>query len=203
MLQKQGYTCMAVQSPLTSLADDLQIVQTALDHLNSPTLLVGHSWGGAVISQAGNHPQVKGLVYIAAGAPDNGQSFNDWWASYPPSPVGQEIKPYGKTLTLLSRAGVNNDVAQDLTPTEQAVFWSVQRPLGMHAFNDKITTAAWHSKPTWYVIADNDRTVPTQAQVDAAERMSAKTIHLQSSHVPMLSQPEAIGDFITRAAKSL
>ncbi len=168
-----------------------------------PVLLVGHSWGGAVITEAGNHPQVKGLVYIAAGAPDNGQSFSDWWKDYPAAPGAAEIKPYGDGYVALTLEGVRRHFVQDVPSDEADIVYATQGPLAVKCFGDKITAAAWHSKPNWYIVAAQDETIPPAVERDSAKRMKAETLVLESSHVPMLSQPDVVADFTARAASSL
>lgn len=166
-------------------------------------LLVGHSWGGAVITEAGNHPQVKGLVYVAAGAPDSGQSFGDWWKDYKPAPGAAEIKPYGEGYVALTLEGVRKHFVQDVPADEADIVFATQGPLAVRCFGDKVSKAAWRSKPTWYIVAARDETIPPDVERDSAKRMGAKTTVLESSHVPMLSQPEAVAELIANAAASL
>lgn len=166
-------------------------------------LLVGHSWGGAVITEAGNHPKVAGLVYIAAGAPDDGQCFQDWWADYPPAPGAAHFKPYGEGYVAMTPEGIRQCFVQDLPVEEAAIVWATQGPIATRCFGDKISEAAWRKKPSWYLVAEDDQTIPPVAERDSAERMGATTLKLQSSHVPMLSQPGAVADFILSAAAAL
>src|SRR5262245_8176286 len=123
-----------------------------------PVLLVGHSWGGAVITEAGNHAQVKGLVYVAAGAPDSGQSFADWWKDYTPAPGAAEIKPYGEGYVALTPEGVCKHFVQDIPSDEADIVYATQGPLAVKCFSDKVTEAAWRSKPNWYIVAAQDET---------------------------------------------
>ena len=164
--------------------------------------MVGHSWGGAVITEAGNHPKVKGLVYVAAGAPDSGQSFDDWWKPYSPAPGASEIKPYGKGYVALTRDGVRKHFVQDIPADEADIVFATQGPLAVKCFGDKISEAAWRSKPSWYLVAAHDETIPPDVERDSAKRMGAETLVLESSHVPMLSQPAAVAEFIAKAATS-
>jgi pimeloyl-ACP methyl ester carboxylesterase len=203
LLTKRGLKAIAVQNPLSSLADDVTAVHRFVDMQGGPVLMVGHSWGGAVITEAGNHPQVKGLVYVAAGAPDSGQSFDDWWKAYPPMPGASEIKPYGEGYVALTRDGVRKHFVQDLPADEADIVFATQGPLAVKCFGDKITDAAWRSKPSWYIVATQDETIPPDVERDSANRMRAETLVLESSHVPMLSQPDAVAEFIAKAAAAL
>jgi pimeloyl-ACP methyl ester carboxylesterase len=202
-LTKRGLTAIAVQNPLSSLADDVTATHRVIGMQKGPVLLAGHSWGGAVISDAGNHAQVKGLVYVAAGAPDSGQSFGDWWKDYAPSPAAAEIKPYGDGYVALTPDGVRKHFVLDIPADEAAIVYATQGPLAARCFTDKVSQAAWRAKPSWYLVAAQDQTIPPAVQRDSAGRMSGKTLVLQSSHVPMLSQPEAVATFIADAAASL
>src|SRR5262245_52502150 len=166
-------------------------------------LLAGHSWVGAVISAAGTHAQVKGLVYVAAGAPDNGQSFGDWWKDYTPAPAAAEIKPYGEGYVALTPEGVRNHFVQDIPADESDIVYATQGPLAARCFGDKVVETAWRSKRSWYLVAAQDQTIPPAVQRDSAKRMGAETLVLESSHVPMLSQPGAVADFIAKAAASI
>ncbi|OED00853.1 alpha/beta hydrolase [Rhizobium sp. YK2] len=201
-LTAKGLKAIAVQNPLSSLADDVKAAHRVIDMLRAPILLVGHSWGGAVITEAGNHGQVKGLVYIAAGAPDTNQSFDEWWKNYTPV-AGNAIAPYGDGYVALTAEGTRNHFVQDIPSAEADIVYATQGPLAVRCFSDKISQAAWRSKPSWYIVAANDRTIPPDVERDSAARMGAQTLVLESSHVPMLSQPEAVADFIASAAAAL
>lgn len=201
LLRANGLNAVAVQNPLTSLADDVAAVKRALDNQDGPVVLVGHSWGGAVITEAGNDPRVVGLVYVAAGAPDSGQSFNDWWKDYPPEAGATEIKPYGSDgFVALTPKGIETCFVQDIPPEEAGLIYATQGPLAARCFDDKNRTAAWRSKPSWYIVAEKDRMIPPAVQRDSAARMKANTFTLASSHVPMLSQPERVAEIIIKAA---
>jgi pimeloyl-ACP methyl ester carboxylesterase len=203
LLTKRGLKAIAVQNPLSSLADDVTATHRVIGMQQGPVLLVGHSWGGAVISAAGTHAQVKGLVYVAAGAPDSGQSFGDWWKDYTPAPAAAEIKPYGEGYVALTPDGVRKHFVQDIPADEAAIVYATQGPLAARCFSDKVVETAWRAKPSWYVVAAQDQTIPPAVQRDSAARMGAKTLVLQSSHVPMLSQPQEVAEFIASAAASL
>jgi pimeloyl-ACP methyl ester carboxylesterase len=200
LLTKRGLKAIAVQNPLSSLADDVTATHRVIGMQEGPVLLVGHSWGGAVITEAGNHAQVKGLVYVAAGAPDSGQSFGDWWKDYTPAPAAAEIKPYGEGYVALTPQGVRKHFVQDIPAEESDIVYATQGPLAARCFSDKVSVAAWRSKQSWYIVAAQDETIPPAVERDSAKRMGAETLVLQSSHVPMLSQPEAVAEFIASAA---
>jgi pimeloyl-ACP methyl ester carboxylesterase len=202
LLTKRGLKAVAVQNPLSSLADDVTATRV-VDMQKGPVLMVGHSWGGAVITEAGNHPQVKGLVYVAAGAPDSGQSFDDWWKPYTPAPGANEIKPYGEGYVALTPEGVRKHFVQDVPADEADIVFATQGPLAVKCFSDAISEAAWRSKPSWYIVSAHDETIPPDVQRDSASRMGAQTLVLKSSHVPMLSQPEVVAEFIANAAATL
>ncbi len=204
LLQKSGFHVTAVQNPLTSLADDVTAVNRVLSEQDGPVLLVGHSWGGAVITEAGNDPKVVGLVYVAAGAPDSGQSFGEWWKDYTPAAGASEIKPYGKDgFVALTPEGVKKFFAQDVPEEEAALIHAVQGPLAARCFEDKISTAAWRSKPSWYIASENDFTIPPAVERDSAKKMNATTLTLATSHVPMISEPKVVTDFILKAIATL
>jgi pimeloyl-ACP methyl ester carboxylesterase len=203
LLTKRGLKAIAVQNPLSSLADDVTAAHRVIGMQKGPVLLVGHSWGGAVITEGGNHAQVAGLVYVAAGAPDSGQSFGDWWKDYTPAPAAAEIRPYGEGYVALTPEGVRKHFVQDIPADEAAIVYATQGPLAARCFADKVTQAAWRTKPSWYIVAAQDQTIPPAVERDSAERMRAKTLVLESGHVPMLSQPDAVAEFIAGAAGSL
>src|SRR5258708_29286359 len=203
LLTKRGLKALAVQNPLSSLADDVVATHRVVNMQEGPVLMVGHSWGGAVITEAGNHPQVKGLVYVAAGAPDSGQSFDDWWKPYSPAPGASEIKLYGEGYVALTRDGVRKHFVQDLPADEADIVFATQGPLAVKCFRDKITQAAWRSKPSWYIVAAHDQTIPPDVRPASANRIGAQTLVVASYHVPMLSQPDVVAEFIAKAAASL
>ncbi len=203
-LTKKGITALAVQNPLSSLKDDVAATNRTLEMAGNRVLLVGHSWGGAVITEAGRHPKVAGLVYIAAGAPDSGQSFGEWWKDYPPAPGAAQIKPYGSDgYVALTREGVRKHFVQDIPSEEADLVYATQGPLAARCFEDKVGEAAWRGKPSWYVIAERDETIPPAVERDSAKKMRAQVLSLSSSHVPMLSQPDAVTDFILEAMHEL
>jgi pimeloyl-ACP methyl ester carboxylesterase len=203
LLTERGLDVMAVQIPLSSLVDDVTAVHRVVGRDETPVLLVGHAWGGVVITEAGNHPQARGLVYIAAGALQSGQSFDDWWMTYSPEAGAAETKPYGEGYVALSREGVRQRFVQDISADEADIFYATQGPQAVRSLSDPISQAAWATKPSWYIVAGQDHTIPLQVQEDSAERMQADTLVLESAHMPMLSHPREVADFIATAAASL
>ena len=203
LLRAKGFSVVASHCPLSSLADDVDAVRRTIKMQNGPVLLVGHSWGGAVITEAGNEPQVRGLVYIAAAAPDSGQSFNAWWKDYPAAPGAPEIKPYGSDRFVLTLEGFRRHFAHDLATDETELLYCTQGPFAAASNNEPITHAAWRDKPSWFIMGEQDYMLTIDLERDTARRMGAKTLVLQSSHVPMISHPGEVADFIENAANEL
>jgi pimeloyl-ACP methyl ester carboxylesterase len=200
LLEARGLHVVAVQNPLSSLADDAAATKRVIDAQNGPVVLVGHSWGGAVISQAGNDDKVKALVYVAAFAPDSGQSINDIIKDKPaPVWAGELRKDSGNFLTL-SAKGIAEDFAQDLTPAQQRVVAATQGPWFAGCTDDKVTDAAWHSKPSYFVVTDKDHMIDPRLQGAMAAQIKANVTHVSASHVAMVSQPKVVADAIIAAA---
>ena len=195
------FRTLAVQLPNSSLSDDVATVLRALDYAEGPILLVGHSYAGAVVCEAGNHVKVASLMFVAAGAPDSGQSFNMWWKDYPASPAGSQFRPYGSSHYVITEQGMRQDIAPDVSTEEADLLVAVQKPLGSHCFDDVVTTAAWRTKRSWYIITTNDRVVPTAAQRDSAERLHATVLELPTGHMPMMTSPAEVSTFIRKAAQ--
>jgi pimeloyl-ACP methyl ester carboxylesterase len=200
LLQASGLNVVAVQDPLSSLADDVAATKRAIADANGPVLLVGHSYGGAVISEAGNDPKVAGLVFVAAGAPNAGQSFADVTAPYPVPPGIAAIRMDASHFLSLPPAAVAQDFAQDLPRSVTAIMASTQGPTAAAVFSTKIHNAAWMIKPSWYIVCSNDRMIQPDLERALAQKMHAKTLVIASSHVPMLSHPEQVAQFIIDAA---
>ncbi|GAB2553160.1 alpha/beta fold hydrolase [Spirosoma aerophilum] len=203
LLEAKGLTVIAVQNPLTSLADDVAATKRAIALLNGPVLLVGHSWGGVVISEAGNNPAVAGLVYVAAFAPDDAQSLIDASQGLPSAPRLGEAKPDASGFLSLTRKGVQEDFAQDLPLTERNVIWATQGPWSASATTEKISRAAWKTKTSWYIVASDDRMINPDLQQIFAKKLKATTLTLKSSHVPKVSQPDKVATFIIEAARKV
>jgi pimeloyl-ACP methyl ester carboxylesterase len=203
LLKAKGLNVIAVQLPLTSLDADAAVTKRAIDDADGPVLLVSHSWGGNVITEAGNDPKVVGLVYIAAGAPDVGESFADLIKPYPPAPALADAKQDAAGFFSLTSKGMAEDFAPDLPVAESSVMEAVQGPLSGEAFTAKATQAAWRTRPSWYIVAGNDRVIPVALEQSLAARMKATTITIASSHVIMLSHPDEVFAFIESALATL
>jgi pimeloyl-ACP methyl ester carboxylesterase len=200
LLQAKGFHVVAVQNPLTSLTDDVAATKRAIALQDGPVLLVGHSYGGVVITEAGNDPKVVGLVYVAALAPSEGESVASVTKPFPPAPLGGEARADAEGFLTLSPKGIAEDFAQDLPDKEKQLLTATQSPTAAAVFGATVTTAAWKTKPSWCVIASNDRAVSPELEKAEAAAMKAASITLPSSHVPMLSHPKEVADFIEQAA---
>jgi pimeloyl-ACP methyl ester carboxylesterase len=201
LLEAAGLHVVAVQNPLTSLQDDVAAVQRANARQDGPVLVGGHSYGGAVITEAGTDPKVAGLVYVAAFAPDAGQAVGELGKEFPPAPGGAEIRPDAGGFLMMTRKGIEEDFAQDLPRAERKILAATQGPTNGAALGAKVTNAAWKTKPTWYVVAANDRMIAPDLERQFAKTMKAKTITVPSSHVPMLSHAQQVAKLIIEASK--
>jgi pimeloyl-ACP methyl ester carboxylesterase len=200
LLQAKGYHVTAVQNPLTSLADDVAATKRAIALQDGPVLLVGHSWGGVVITEAGTDPKVSGLVYVAAAAPDAGQSFLELVQTATATPGNDEIRPDAQGFVSMTPKGIMEDFAQDLSKTEQQVLIATQGPQAFAALKEKVTVPAWKTKPSWYIVAANDRMINPDLERALAKKMNATTTTIATSHVAMLAQPEKVAAVIMEAA---
>ena len=200
LLVAQGAVVTAVQLPLSSFEADVAAVRRAITLMDGDVVLVGHSYAGAVISQAGNDAKVARLVYIDAFAPDAGESAGSLFAKFEQAPLGAEIRPDAEGFLKLTRDGVFKLFAQDLEPTEQAVVHATQGPINAAALGGTLTEAAWRSRPAFYLIGDEDQAILRVEQERMAARMNATIAHVASSHVPMLSHPDTVARFILQAA---
>ena len=199
LLLAKGYSVTAVQLPLTSLADDAATVKRAIALETGPVLLVGHSYGGAVITQAGDLPNVKGLVYVAAFAPDAGESPGSISAANPPEAF-PNIAPDSDGYLWIKQDKFRESFCQDLDDADALVMAVTQKaPLGS-TFGDNITAPAWKVKPSWYQISTHDRMINPENQKMMSARMNAKTVSLAASHASLASHPEEIADLIDLAA---
>ena len=205
LLHADGYNVVAVQLPLTSLADDTAVVNRALAVETGHVLLVGHSYGGAVITQAGSDSKVEGLVYVAAYGPDQGESVLLLGATVPATPITNDFTQDATGFLKLTAAGIAADFAQDLTAAEQAGLAVTQGPTNApNALAGVIAgTPAWKVLPSWYVIASNDRVIGPALEQTMATRMKATVLSVNSSHVAMLAQPTAVTAFVEKAAATL
>ena len=201
-LVDQGYKVISVQNPTTSLEDDVAATKRAIDRADGDVVLVGHSWGGSVITEAGADPRVKVLVYIAAFAPDKGETAGSLGESVAPTILPNFIQNANGYLTL-SREGVAKGFAGDLSAQEQDLVYAVQQPASQKVFSDVGVNAAWKTKPSWYVVAAEDNAINPELEKRMAKRANAKTTILKSSHVAMLSKPNEVLNVILDAAKSV
>ncbi|QDK38673.1 alpha/beta fold hydrolase [Bdellovibrio sp. NC01] len=203
LLQQKGYKVVAVQNPLTSLANDTDTVKRALDNQTGPVVLVGHSWGGMVITNSGDHDKVKALVYVAAFAPDVGESAAAMSAKYPVTPGFSKLVADAKGYFTLPEDAMKDDFAQDLPEVVTKVMTATQGPTFGGCFADTPTVAPWKTKPSWYIVAENDRMIQPDMERDMAKKINAKVTSLATSHVPMLSKPVDIANVIIEAADSI
>ena len=205
LLKEAGYHVVATQQNLVSLADDAETARRLVESQEGPVLLVGHSYGGAVITEAApGCPNVVGLVYIAAFGLDTGESLAILSASGPVAPPGAAaIRPDKYGFLWIDREMFADNFCQDLDPTESSTMAATQRPLSVACYEGKITEAGWKNLPCWYQVSSEDRMIPPPAEQFMAQRMKAKTITLPSSHVTMLSHPKEVADFILSAAEEL
>jgi pimeloyl-ACP methyl ester carboxylesterase len=201
ILQEKGFDVIAVQNPLTSLADDVAHTRRAIARAKGPVVLVGHSWGGAVITEAGVDDRVKALVYVAAFAPDAGQSANESHKPFPAMPGLMKLDVDPEGFVTLPADSLAKNFAQDLPAVETAVMAATQGPIHAQCFDTKLTNAAWKTKPSWFIVAEQDRMINPEYLRAAAKRMNAKTTELDTSHVPMASMPEDVADVILLAAE--
>ena len=199
-LRQQGYNVTITQHPTTSLADDVEAVRWVLAAQNGPAVLVGHSYGGAVITEAGTDPKVAALVYIAAFAPDAGESVATLIANPAPGAPVPPILPPRDGLLLLEREKFPASFAADVEPDLAAFMADSQLPWGVKALQGAITQPAWKSKPSWYLVAQDDRMIPPPAQRAMAQRAGATVAESPGSHSVDVSQPEAVVRLIVAAA---
>lgn len=203
LLRAKGLDVVAVQNPLSSLEADVDATRRAIDQVDGPVVLVGHSWAGVVITEAGANPKVKSLVYVAAFAPDSGQSIASMTADLPPAPYAPFLrKDEGGYLTL-SEEGVRKNFAQDLPASEAELIAITQGPWNADCINAKVTHAAWREKRVRTVITQDDRMIPPALQEQMARAAHAKVVRVPSSHVVMLSHPEVVADAIVASVNEL
>jgi pimeloyl-ACP methyl ester carboxylesterase len=200
LLRQDGYNVSIVQNPTLSLEGDAEATRRILQRQDGPTVLVGHSYGGAVISEAGTHPAVAALVYIAAFAPDKGESVNTLIAGFPADGPQPPILPPQDGFLFLDRDKFPASFAGDV-PLEEAQFMAdSQVPWGVDALGGAITEPAWRQKPSWYLVTTGDRMIPPPAQRAMAERVGATVTETPASHSVYVSQPQAVADLIRQAA---
>ncbi|HJW40844.1 MAG TPA: alpha/beta hydrolase [Rhizomicrobium sp.] len=202
ILKKDGYNVSVVQNSTTSLADDVAMTRRAIAAQNGPVVLVGHSYGGAVITEAGNDPKVASLVYIAAFAPDTGESVSTLIKSAPPGAPVPPILPPQDGFLMLDKAKFPASFAGDVNPDDAAFMADSQVPWGVAALSETISAPAWKSKPSWYLVTTEDRMIPPDAQRFMSKRAGATVVEVKGSHAIYVSQPAAVAALIERAAKS-
>jgi len=200
-LQAEGHQVIAAQYGLNSTADDVATVRSTLGRVSSPAILVGHSYGGSVITGAGTDDRVAGLVYIAALAPDADETSQTQQSNFPKTDVFSYIEVADGRIWL--RPEGIDCFAGDLSEQEKKLVWATQCVPAPDLFNAKVAGTAWKSKPSWYIVAKNDRTVHPDMERFVAKRMGATTTEVASSHVPMLSRPKEVIDVIRTAASAL
>jgi pimeloyl-ACP methyl ester carboxylesterase len=198
-LQRKGLNATAVQNPLTSLQASVEATKDVLSWQKGPTVLVAHSFGGMILTEAGVDPKVSAVVYVAARAPDAGEDYTALASKYPAAPASAGIiwaNDYGR----LGEEAFLRDFAGDLPPEKARLLYAVQAPFKRSLLADKTAQAAWRSKPSFYAVSTEDRTINPDLQRFMAKRMGAKTIEVKASHLGLISQPDAIADLILEAA---
>jgi len=205
LLQKQGYKTIAVQNPLTSLKEDVAFTERALAEVTGKVILVGHSYGGVVITQAGNNEKVSALVYVSAYAPDEGQSIEDiekyaHEVQKLPAEPGFADPVIADGFIRLKDEAVINHFAQDLPEQEARLIAAGQGRFHISCIQTKVTNPAWKNKPSYFVVSENDHIIDPEIERQAAKKIGATTISLKSSHVSMLAKPREVADLILRAA---
>jgi pimeloyl-ACP methyl ester carboxylesterase len=201
ILTKDGYRVTVVQNPTTSLADDVAVTRRALAAQDGPAILVGHSYGGVVITEAGADPKAERLVYIAAFAPDAGESVSSLIANPPPGAPTPPILPPQDGFLFLDRAKFAAAFAADVKPAQAAFMADSQVPWGLAALQGQVTTPAWKSKPSWYLVTADDRMIPAPAQRQMAGRAGATVAETAGSHAVYVSNPQVVADLIEQAAQ--
>jgi pimeloyl-ACP methyl ester carboxylesterase len=203
ILKKDGHNVSVVQNPTTSLADDVAFTRRVISAQPGQVLLVGHSYGGVVITEAGNDPKVAGLVYIAAFAPDQGESVAKLIANPAPGAAVPPILPPQDGFLMLDQGKFAASFAGDLS-LEQANFMAAsQVPWGVNALSGEVTAASWKAKPSWYMVAKDDKMIPPDAQRGMSKRAGATVVEVPGSHAVYVSQPQAVASFIAKAAQTI
>jgi pimeloyl-ACP methyl ester carboxylesterase len=197
--QRKGMEVVAVQIPLTSLSDDVAAVRRALERLSGPVVLAGHSYGGAVITAAGNDPKVKALVYVAGIAPAGGETVGTLFHRVAPHPGAPQLSPDSDGLLWLPPDAFADAVAPDASPEETSVMQSTQKPIALRCLGEPLTHAAWKDKPSWFIIAEKDRMISPDTQRFMAERMGSRIYSLPVDHTPLASAPQEVVRVIAEA----
>ena len=203
ILKKDGYNVSIVQNPTISLEDDVAATKRILAAQDGQTILVGHSYGGAVITQAGNDPKVAGLVYITAFAPDKGESVGSLIQNFPSGGPVPPILPPQDGYLFLDRAKFPAAFAADVEAEKAAFMADSQVPWGLEALSGKISEAAWRTKPSWYLLVTEDKMIPPDAQRFMSKRAGSTVSEVKGSHAIYVSQPEAVAALVEQAAKNV
>ena len=203
ILKKDGYNVSIVQNPTISLEDDVAVTKRVLAAQDGPAILVGHSYGGAVITEAGNDPKVAGLVYITAFAPDKGESVATLIKDPPPGAPVPPILPPQDGYLFLDREKFRASFAADVDAEKAAFMADSQVPWGVEALSGKISEPAWKTKPSWYLVATEDKMIPPDAQRFMSQRAGSTVVEAKGSHAIYVSQPDAVAAVIEQAAKSV
>ncbi len=203
ILKQKGYNVSVVQNPTTSLADDVAATNRTIAAQDGPVVLVGHSYGGVVITEAGNNPKVAGLAYIAAFAPDSGESVASLIKNPVPGAPVPPILPPQDGFLFLDRSRFAASFAADVEPELAAFMADSQVPWGVQALEGAVSQPGWKSKPSWYLIATDDKMIPPYAQRAMSKRAGSKTVGVRGSHAVYVSQPQAVADLIVRAAEGV
>jgi len=202
ILKKDGYDVSVVQNPTTSLADDVAFTKRIVDAKSGPVLLVGHSYGGVVITEAGNDPKVKGLVYVAAFAPDQGESVDSLIKNPPPGAPVPPILPPKDGFLLLDQARFAASFAADVDRKQADFMAASQVPWGVAALTGAVTEASWKNKPSWYLVAQDDKMIPPAAQRAMSRRAGSTVVEVPGSHAVYVSRPADVARLIEQAAKA-
>jgi pimeloyl-ACP methyl ester carboxylesterase len=200
ILRKKGYNVSVVQNPTISLQDDVAVTKRVIAAQPGPVILVGHSYGGVVVTEAGNDPKVAGLVYIAAFAPDAGESIQSLIQNPPPGAPVPPILPPQNGFLLLDRSKFAASFAADVNPDSATFMADSQVPWGVQAFAGAASQPAWKSKPSWYLVSTEDKMIPPDAQRAMSKRAGSKVVEVKGSHAVYVSQPDAVAALIEAAA---
>lgn len=202
ILTRKGYHVTIVQNPLTSLEDDVTATKIALDKQDGQTILVGHSWGGTVITEAGNHPKVAGLVYVAAFQPGDGETTLQWVQTAPPAPENGILPADSKGIVYYDKTKFHAGFCADVSKEEADFMYASQGPIYAKCFVAPITHAAWKDKPAYGIVATEDKSIVPEIERNMYKRSNTSVIEIKGSHVIFMSQPKAVADVIETAAKA-
>src|SRR5450755_124079 len=203
ILSKKGFQVTVVQNPLTSLKDDVECTLRALDRQDGPTVLVGHSWGGTVITEAGMHPKVAALVYIAAFEPDKGETSVQWISSLPTAPEFGILPPDENGVVYFDKSKFHAGFAADLSKEESDFMYASQGPIFGSCFGTAVKEAAWRTKPSYGIVATEDKAINPDIERNMYRRAGTKITEIKGSHVLFISQPDAVANVIIAAANDL